>query len=372
MLGLSPFQLKRMLQMLDVFTTYYAENPGSLMQLAICVGLFAACYIISRVVRYKVCPWLVAKSEKRIKKVLFIFVRGFAKPLPVLVWSIGLYFALLALPMPPQYSAALRPWFDKLLNINLIAMLAWGLVGASDIGPLMMQRVQGGLSIEMDPTVTNFINRLLKGVVITFAVLMVLEEVGVPVASLIASLGVVSLTLGLAAKDYATNFMGGVMILFEKPFALGDWIKTTVGEGEVEDIAFRSTRIRTLENAQLVIPNSVLVNEALTNYSRISKRLAKFTLGVTYSASRAQLETLMESIRAMLIAREDVWEDSVRVQFTGFGDSSLNILVQYYAKTGVLADFLKVQEEVNLALMGLMEQAGCEFAFPSMSIYREK
>lgn len=358
--------------MLDVFTTYYAENPGSLVQLAICVGLFAACYIVSRVVRYKVCPWLVAKSEKRSKKVLFIFVRGFAKPLPVLVWSIGLYFALMALPLPSQYSAILAPWFDKLLNINLIAMLAWGLVGASDIGPLMVQRVQGGLSIEMDPTVTNFINRLLKGVVITFAVLMVLEEVGVPVASLIASLGVVSLTLGLAAKDYATNFMGGVMVLFEKPFAIGDWIKTTVGEGEVEDIAFRSTRIRTLENAQLVIPNSVVVNEALTNYSRINKRLAKFTLGVTYSATRAQLEALMESIRAMLTAREDIWEDSVRVQFTGFGDSSLNILVQYYAKTGALADFLKIQEEVNLDLMGLMEQAGCEFAFPSMSIYREK
>ena len=176
MLGLSPFQLKRMLQMLDVFTTYYAENPGSLVQLAICVGLFAACYIVSRVVRYKVCPWLVAKSEKRSKKVLFIFVRGFAKPLPVLVWSIGLYFALMALPLPPQYSAMLAPWFDKLLNINLIAMLAWGLVGASDIGPLMVQRVQGGLAIEMDPTVTNFINRLLKGVVITFGVLMVLDQ----------------------------------------------------------------------------------------------------------------------------------------------------------------------------------------------------
>ena len=185
--------------MLDVFTTYYAENPGSLVQLAICVGLFAACYLVSRVVRYKIAPWLIKKSEKRTKKVLFIFVRGFAKPLPVLVWSIGLYFALMALPLPPQYSAMLAPWFDKLLNINLIAMLAWGLVGASDIGPLMVQRVQGGLAIEMDPTVTNFINRLLKGVVITFGVLMVLEEVGVPVASLIASLGVVSLTLGLAA-----------------------------------------------------------------------------------------------------------------------------------------------------------------------------
>ena len=358
--------------MLDVFTAYYAETPGALVQLAICAALFAACYLVSRLVRYKIAPWLVEKCEKRAKKVLFVFMRGFAKPLPVLVWSVGIYLALFLLPLPPQYQALIRPWLDKLLHINLIALLAWGLVGSSDIGPLMMQRVQGGLSLELDATVTRFINRLLKGVVITFAVLMVLEELGAPVTSLITSLGIVSLTLSLAAKDYATNFLGGVMVIFEKPFAIGDWISTAAGEGEVEDIAFRSTRIRTVDNAQLVVPNSVLMNAALTNYSRIQKRLAKFTLGVTYAATRAQLERLMESIRAMLAARQDVWEDSIRVQFTGFGDSSLNILVQYYAKTGALADFLKIQEEVDLDLMGLMEQAGCEFAFPSVSVYHEK
>lgn len=358
--------------MLGVFTTYYAENPGALVQLAVCAALFIACYLASRLVRYKIAPWLVSKAERRTKKVLFIFVRGFAKPLPVLVWSVGLYFALLALPLPPQYSAWLRPWLGKLLNIDLIALLAWGLVGSSDIGPLMMQRVQGGLALELDQTVTSFINRLLKGVVMVFAVLMVLEELGAPVTSLITSLGIVSLTLSLAAKDYATNFLGGVMVIFEKPFSIGDWISTSAGEGEVEDIAFRSTRIRTIDNAQLIVPNSILINDALTNYSRINKRLAKFTLGVTYDATRAQLEALMESVRAMLSTREDVWEDSVRVRFTGFGDSSLNILVQYYAKTGALADFLAIQEQVDLELMGLMEQAGCQFAFPSVSIYREK
>ena len=352
--------------MLGVFTTYYAENPGALVQLAVCAALFIACYLVSRLVRYKVAPWLVSKAERRTKKVLFIFVRGFSKPLPVLVWSVGLYFALLALPLPPAYSAWLRPWLGKLLNIDLISLLAWGLVGSSDIGPLMVQRVQGGLALELDQTVTSFINRLLKGVVLVFAVLMVLEELGAPVASLITSLGIVSLTLSLAAKDYATNFLGGVMVIFEKPFSIGDWITVGNVEGEVIDINFRSTRIRSM------VPNSILINDALTNYSRIHKRLAKFTLGVTYDATRAQLEALMESIRAMLAAREDIWPDSVRVRFSGFGDSSLNILVQYYAKTGALADFLAIQEQVDLDLMGLMEQAGCQFAFPSVSVYREK
>lgn len=355
--------------MLDTLTAYWAENPGALLQLLTCLALFGACYLVSRLVRYKLAPWLVQCSGRRAKKFLYVFAKGFAKPLPVLVWSIGLYAALLALPLPPEYHAALRPWLNKVLEVDLIVLLAWGLVGASDIGPLMVRRVQGGLDLHLDQTVVSFINRLLKGVVVVFAVLMALETLGAPVTSLITSLGIVSLTLSLAAKDYATNFLGGVMVIFEKPFAIGDWIRTAAGEGEVEDIAFRSTTIRTVDNAALVVPNGLLVSDALTNYSRIQKRLAKATIGVTYGASRGQLEALLASIRAMLLAREDVWPDSVRVQFTGFGQSSLDILVQYYAKTAALADFLQIQEQVNLDLMGLVQQAGCEFAFPSVSVY---
>ena len=358
--------------MLTVFTEFYAEYPGLLVRLALCAAVFAAAFLVSRLVRFQLAPWLVAMAEKRPKKVLFLFVRGFAKPLPVFLWATGLYIALLLVPLPPACAALARPWLDKLYHIVLIALLAWGLAGASDIGPLMMQRVQGNLDLELDATVTAFVNRLLKGVVLVFAVLMVLEVLGAPVTSLITSLGIVSLTLSLAAKDYATNFLGGVMILFEKPFAIGDWISTAEGEGEVEDIAFRSTRIRTIENAQLVVPNSILMNDSLVNHSRIQKRLAKFTLGVTYAATRAQLEALLDSIRGMLQNRPDVWPDSVRVQFTGFGASSLDILIQYNAKTGVLAEFLAIQESVDLELLDLVQAAGCQFAYPSVSVYTEK
>lgn len=361
-----------MFTMLEKLQTHWVENPGALLQLGLCVLLFAACYLFSRLVRYKLAPWLVKKSERRAKKGLYVLVRGFAKPLPVLVWSVGLYAALCLLPLPADLLGQLRFWLDKLLRINLIALLAWGLVGSSDIGPLMMQSVRGSLDLELDKTVTSFLNKLLRGVVLVFALLMVLEELGAPVTSLITSLGIVGLTLSLAAKDYATNFFGGLIVLFEKPFAIGDWIASSAGEGEVEDISFRSTRIRTLNDAVVIVPNSVLVGGAVTNYSRINKRLAKYTLGVTYSASRTQLEALLSSIRTMLTARPDVWPDSVRVQLTGFGASSIDLLVQFYTRTGALAEFLQIQEQVNLELMGLVEAAGCGFAFPSTSVYIEK
>ncbi len=358
--------------MLQKAQAYWAENPGSLVQFGLCLAIFAGCYIFSRVVRYKLAPWLVAKAGARAKKGLYVAVRGFSKPAPVFVWAVGLYIALIMLPLPPELLAQMRLWLDKSLHIALIALLAWGLVGSSDIGPLMMQRVQGTLDLELDNTVTTFVNRILKGVVLVFALLMVLEELGAPVTSLITSLGIVGLTISLAAKDYAANFFGGLIIIFEKPFAIGDWIECSAGEGAVEDITFRSTRIRTLGDAVIIVPNSVLVGGAVTNYSRIGKRLAKATLGVTYSATRPQLEALLASIRTMLAARPDVWPDSVRVQLTGFGASSIDLLVQYYARTGALADFLQVQEQVNLELMGLVQAAGCSFAFPSTSVYIEK
>lgn len=363
---------KRMFAMLEKLQAYWSDNPSSLLRLALCVGIFVGCYLFSRLVRYKLVPWFVKKAEARTKKGMYVIAKGFAKPVPVFLWSIGLYVAFIMLPIPTDMLAALRIWLDKAFRINLIALLAWGLIGSSDIAPLMMQRVQGTLDLETDQTVTSFLNRILKGIVLVFAIVMVLDVLGFPVTSLLTSLGLVGLTVSLAAKDYASNFFGGLIVIMEKPFSIGDWIKTSAGEGAVEDISFRSTQIRTLDDSLLTVPNSILTSNPLTNYSRIQKRLAKYTLGVTYSTSREQLETLLASIRAMLAGREDVWDDSIRVQLTGFSASSIDILVQFYVRTGVLVEFLQVQEQVNLELMGLVHAAGTSFAFPSTSVYLEQ
>lgn len=350
---------------------YFLSTPGAPIQLLVCLIVFVVFYLVSRLLRYKLGPWFIKKAENRNKTGLSILLRGLMRPAPIFVWSLGLYFSLCMLPVPPALLALMHPWMDKLMRITSIALLAWGLIGASDVGPLMLHRFNSS-QFGVDDTVINFVNRLLKGTVGVFAVLMILEEMGAPVASLITSLGIVGLTISLAAKDYATNFMGGIILIFEKPFAIGDWIQTSAGEGAVEDISFRSTVIRTIEDSRLTIPNHLLVENPVTNFSRIERRLAKFTLGVTYDATRAQLETLLASIRESLSKRNDVWPDSIRVQLTGFGDSSIDILVQFNVKTGQLPEFLKIREQINLDLMDLVYAAGCSFAFPSTSVYIEK
>ncbi|WP_158097518.1 mechanosensitive ion channel family protein [Gemmiger sp. An194] len=358
--------------MIEKITGYILNTEGALFQLAISLIVFAVSYLISRLVRYKVMPWLMNLLNKKEKKGPYVLAKGFSRPAPVAVWTTGIFLACILLPLPADLALPFGNLMSKLLRVTMICLLAWGLIGSSDLGPVLFHDVRGKLDLEVDNTVANFLNKILKGTILVFAILMLLQELGFPVGSLITSLGIVGLTLSLAAKDYATNFFGGLVVIFEKPFAIGDWIWCKDGEGEVEDIAFRSTRIRQLNDSVLVIPNSILVSNAMINYSQINRRLAKFTLGVTYDTTRSQLESLLADIRAMLAAREDVHPDTIRVQMTGFGASSIDILIQFYATTGALAEFLKIQESINLELMDLVYKNGCSFAFPSTSVYIEK
>ena len=135
-------------------------------------------------------------------------------------------------------------------------------------------------------TVIRFLERIYKAVILLFAGVLVVTEIGYNVNSLIAGLGLGGLTFALAAQDSASNFFGGLVIIFEKPFELGDWISTASLEGSVEDITFRSTKIRTLANALTVVPNSKLCGEPITNWTRMKMRLAQFTLGLTYGTPK--------------------------------------------------------------------------------------
>lgn len=361
--------IRQVFSLFDVLRAYWAENPGSLLRLGGAAALFAVVYLISRLVRFRVLPWAQARAERRAHRLPAILLKGFSKPLPVLIWALGLYAALFFLPLPEAWLAPLLRWALRLLRITLIGLLAWGLIGSSDIAPLMMQNVQGRLDVEVDKTAAAFINKILKIVVICFAGLMVLGEMNFDVNGLLAGFGLAGLTISLAAKESATNLFSGLILISEKPFSLGDWIQAGSVEGSVEDIGFRSTRVRTLDGSLVTVPNSLLCAGNIVNASQRSLRVMRFTLGVTYDTPRATLEALMEALRRMLAARPDVDAASVRVQLTGFSASSIDILVQCSVKTPDLAEFLRIQEAINLDLMDLMQQNGAEFAFPSRTVY---
>ena len=160
--------------------------------------------------------------------------------------------------------------------------------------------------------------------------------------------------------------------LLDKPFSIGDWITVGNVEGEVIDINFRSTRIRSMDHSVVIITNSQICASTVQNTALRTMRPYKFTLGVTYGTTRAQLEKLMADLQAMLDNSPYTNKGTNIVRLTSFGDSSINILISAYLTTNVYATFLQQQNDLNLNIMDVMQADGVDFAFPSTSVYIEK
>ncbi|MBQ8469582.1 MAG: mechanosensitive ion channel family protein, partial [Clostridia bacterium] len=188
-----------------------------------------------------------------------------------------------------------------------------------------------------------------------------------------AGLGLSGLTLSLAAQNTASNLFSGFEIVSDKPFDVGDYIATASGEGFVEDITMRSTRIRTRDDLLVTVPNSVLMKEAITNYSRMELgKAVRFTIGLTYDTSTEQLQKVCGDLRAFLEADEDVDNSIISVTFKEFGEFSQDIEILYFTKTTDKYENLKVRERINYEVRRIVEEAGAAFAFPTTTVHVEQ
>ncbi len=173
------------------------------------------------------------------------------------------------------------------------------------------------------------------------------------------------------STDIAANLFGSLVIFTDKPFNKGDWILTPNVEGTIESIGIRSTRVRTFAQALVSVPNAVIANSAITNWSKMGKRRIKMRLGLTYSTNTSQMKNILKELREMLKNHPDVHKKTIMVHFDEFQDSSLSLFCYFFTTTTAWAEYLKVKEDVNLKMMKIIEQNGAGFAFPSQSIYIE-
>ena len=158
------------------------------------------------------------------------------------------------------------------------------------------------------------------------------NELGFPAYSVIAGLGVGGVAVALAARDSLANLLGSMLIMFEKPFRVGDTIRISGSEGTVEDVGFRSTRIRTLDNSLVSIPNNTVVNTTIENLAARVMRRQRFFLQITYDTDRRKIEEFAGRIEQLLADHPMTNKNAIRVRFNEFGDSSLNILVYFYLR----------------------------------------
>ena len=332
---------------------------------ACALALLALGALACSLLRKKLFPKLLAHSWHF--EATHILLQSFSVPAQRMVWFSGIYLALASLPWAIQGMPKL------LLMVYRMAMtlcICEGLYLASDVASLLLKSC--GEEIRSNKTLLSLLDTAYKVLVVILGVATLAQESGFPIGSIVAGAGLIGLTVSLAAQETASNIFSGIVILVDKPFAVGDWIIAGDVEGEVIDVNFRSIKIRGLDKSVSILTNSKVCSSTIVNCAMRTTRPYKFTLGVTYGTSRAKLEQLMADLTAMLEASEYVEKGSALVRLTSFGDSSINLLVSAYLRTNQAGTFLQMQNDLNLNVMDVMQRDGVDFAFPSTTVYLAK
>ncbi|RJG22946.1 mechanosensitive ion channel family protein [Paenibacillus thiaminolyticus] len=296
------------------------------------------------------------------------FLAAFEKPMQLFFVLIGIYLAC-KMVIPP--GGALLPAIDKIYRNVFIVLVAWGLYHAAARSSSIFSGLSARLGLDESSMLIPFLSKVLRFLVVVIALTMIASEWGYSINGVVAGLGLGSLAIALAAQDTLSNFLGGIVIITEKPFSKGDWIMTPSVEGTVEDITFRSSKIRTFAHSLVTVPNATLAGQAITNWSRMGKRRVTFTLNVALDSDRERLQAAIAQMDARLRENEAVDPDVIMVRFSEFNESSLGIFFYYFTKTTVWAEYLQHKEQINLMIMEVLEEEGISLALPSQRLYVE-
>ncbi|MBA2664874.1 MAG: mechanosensitive ion channel family protein [Bradymonadaceae bacterium] len=307
---------------------------------------------------------IVSKTKTDADDQLLAAVR---KPLGWLVNMIALYFAVLLLELP----AGIQGATVLILKTVGTVFAAWMVFNIVDAMASILQVMAEKTETELDDHLVPLVKRVLRVVLVVITLIMIIQQWGYDVTSLVAGLGIGGLAFALAAQSTLSNWFGSVMILTDRPFKVGDLVKSTHGEGTVEEIGLRSTKIRTFARTIITVPNADIATAPVENLSKIPVRHIKSTIGLVYSTSEAQMTEVITNIRQMLSEHEGIDQSFFMVNFTGFGDSSLDILIHAFATTTEWKQWFDTRQDVYLKVMGIVEAAGTSFAFPSQSLYFE-
>jgi len=251
-----------------------------------------------------------------------------------------------------------------LLSLNFMRLAYQAVEAFGDLLVHFAAKSENSLNHQLAP----FATKTLKVLVVTLGVLVILQNLGIDVTALLAGVGIAGMALAFAAKDTVENVFGSLTIIFDGPFKIGDYVKVNDTEGVVEDIGFRSTRIRTLYNSLVTIPNAVMAREKIDNYQVRPKRRVRFQLGVEYETSIEKIKNFCQDLKSNFENETLVDNSSVIVHFQSFGDFSLNILVNYHILTVDNIVEMSFQEKMNFQIMKLAEKHQVNFAYPTQKV----
>ncbi len=296
-------------------------------------------------------------------------LKALQRPLSLLIWVVGIAYA--ASIAGKASGAAIFGAVTTLREVGVIVIIAWFLLRLIRFGQeaLIERKQRDGK--EVDHTTADAVSKLLRISVAVTAALVILQSLGYSISGVLAFGGIGGIAIGFAAKDLLANFFGGLMIYLDRPFAIGDWIRSPDREieGTVEHIGWRQTRIRTFDKRPLYVPNSVFANITVENPSRMTHRRIYETIGIRYDDAD-KMEAITRDVREMLQRHPEIDQSqTLMVYFNAFAPSSLDFFVYTFTRTTVWAEYHAVKHEILLKIHDIIARHGAEIAFPTSTVH---
>ncbi len=276
-------------------------------------------------------------------------------------WWAGIYW--LALPDGPLEVALIATHF-----VVAVAFV-WTIYRLVDLVAAALEERARGTGSKFDDLLVPLVRKALKIVTIAFGLVFIAEALQLPVHSVLAGLGIGGLAIALAAQDAVKNIFGSVLVIMDQPFSVGDYVKVGSLEGSVEELGFRSTRIRTPQNSLVTLPNSNLITNSVDNMGMRRYRRWKTTLGLTYDTPPEKIEVFCEGVRELIRQNPHTRKEGFYVHFREFSSSSLDVLLQLFFDVPDWSTELEARQQLGLDILRLAAEQGVEFAFPTQTIH---
>ena len=336
------------------------------------VGLLI--FLVLFLILYGILTWLIRPV---IRKISDRYVTSTLVE-PKIIWGISkiivlLFLLQISLILFPVLQLPVEIFRFSVLTIKIISVVLFVmlLLRIWKIVTIYAKNYAIGTTSKMDEQLIPILNRGIQIVIITGGVIQALRIMEVNVTALIAGVSIGGLAIALAAQDAVKNLIGSVMIFFDTPFQIGDWVEWGGFEGTVVEVGFRSTRIQTTDSSIISVPNGTISSIAITNRGVRVFRLFNIKIGVTYDTPPELLEQFIKGLKAIVQKHPAAADGNFHIHLNEMADSSLNILFRVPIQTTTYAGELKIKEELLFAILRLARLLGIQFAFPSTSVYVE-
>lgn len=345
----------------ETITQFFTDNNSYILQAFLVVLASLTLDFIQRQILKK----LQAKAEKTKNDWDDAIIDAIKKPISLIIWAAGIYLA--AEIVQKATGAVIFDAMEPIRDTIIIGAMAWFVVRLIQRGEQNLVKGEK----KLDPTTVDAIAKLLKVSVIITSILVVLQTLGFSISGVLAFGGIGGMAVGFAAKDLLANFFGGLTIYLDRPFKVGDWIRSPDRdiEGTVEQIGWRLTRIRTFDKRPLYIPNAIFTTIALENPSRMLNRRIYETIGIRYDDA-GKMRTVVDKVKDMLKNHPEIdTTQTLIVNFNAFASSSLDFFIYTLTKTTEWVHFHEVKQDVMLKILDIIEKEGAECAFPTSTVH---